>query len=407
MDAGVLIIGASHAGVTLAAVLRRQGYTSGITLLSEETTLPYERPPLSKLLLTPRLKQDILPTQFYAENAIDLRLGAFATSLDLSRSRVVLADGQSMGYDCLVLATGATVRQSALAPAGTEGVYYLRNYRDAIALDAKLRTVDSVVIIGGGWIGLEIASSARKEGLAVTLIERETRLLARVASRDLSLAVEAEHRRQGVEVVCGADLAGVASDRGTSRVITLVDGRSFRAGAVVVAIGATPRGELAVGAGIEYDAGIIVDSEGRTSAEGVFAIGDVTRRQAHGFTGHVRLESIPSSTEQAKRVAATIMRQDLPLGEVPFFWSDQFGMKIRLLGAAQAAASVVRKSPDGGPDTFVHMDAGRILGIEALTQGPDIQHGRRLIRDGVQVVATRVADGAQPLPDAVDEALHA
>jgi 3-phenylpropionate/trans-cinnamate dioxygenase ferredoxin reductase subunit len=392
----VLIIGAGHAGGTAAALLRQYGHADEIVLAGEERAPPYQRPPLSKAWLKGETDLDGLllrPESFYAEHGIELRLGVTATAIDAGAKTVTFADSAVETYDALILATGSTARKLAIPGADRPELLELRSLADAERLKAALGPGRRLAIIGGGYVGLEAAASARALGAEAVVVERMDRVLARVASHTLSDFFIRYHRRQGVEILTSAEVT--AFEDGGAR---LADGRLVEANAVLVGVGALACDQLALGAGLACQNGIVVDEAARTSDPAIWAIGDATFRPVpiHGGRRH-RLESVPNALEQAKQAAAAITGRPGPAPEVPWFWSDQYDLKLQIAGLPDGAdRQVVRGDPDPASDSpsfaVFHLQGDRVLCVEAVNAGPEFMAGRMLIGRGTPVDVARLAD---------------
>ncbi|MGW6199731.1 NAD(P)/FAD-dependent oxidoreductase [Kribbella sp. NPDC055110] len=379
MSPRVVIVGSGHAGTTLAALLRQGGHRGEIVMFGDEVDLPYHRPPLSKKF-TGDLEQWLRPAPFYAEQDIDLRLGERVVSIDRTARRVQASS--PCPYDVLVLATGARPRELPVSGAGVGGVAMLRTLEDARALRKHLVAERRVVIIGGGYIGLEVAAAARAQGVDVTIVEREDRVLARVASPELSAMLAAYHRERGTTIVTNAVVRRLTSRDRQVRAVVLDDGTAIPCEVVVVGVGAEPRDELAAGAGLVCERGIVVDECARTSDPAVFAIGDVTRRPVPGVDGAMRLESIPSATEQARQATAAILGLDPPSPEVPWFWSDQFDLKLKIAGVVQPGREVERRGdPSSGHFALYHRDeTGDVTAVETANAPAEFMAAKSLLR---------------------------
>lgn len=371
---GVIIIGAGQGGGTVAATLRQSGYQDPITLIGDEPYLPYQRPPLSKAFLKTNIAADALKLRaanYYAENQITLRLNERVTAIDPKAKTVITEKGDALAYDTLVLATGSLNRKLPVPGAESRGVFELRGQADAEALRTALGGACRVAIVGAGYVGLEVAASARVLGRDVTVIERESRVLARVASRALSSFVEAYHRDRGVEILTDASVSAfVNGERGEVIGITLADGRVVECDMAVVGIGALPADGLARAAGLACDNGVVVDDEARTSDPSIYAIGDMTNRRIAMYGNRrFRLESIPNAQEQAKQVAAAMTGKAPPPAEIPWFWSEQFDLKMQMAGLeSEFDDTVVRGRPEDGKFAFFHFKNGRVVAVESVNQ---------------------------------------
>lgn len=401
MSGGVIIIGGGQAGFQVATTLRQKGFSGPITLLAGENTPPYERPPLSKaFLLGERTAAELLlrPPAFYGERNIDLRLGVTASNIDREAGVVTTGEGEILAWDRLVLATGARARRLP-APAGClAGVHVLRGLEDARALAAELVPGRRLAILGGGYIGLEVASAARLRGLGVVVIEALDRLMARTASPPVAAALMRRHREQGVEFRLGARLAECSGEGGRLVGIRLEDGEGMVADALLVGIGAEPEDALARSAGLAVDGGILVDAAGRTSDPDIFAAGDCTRRRHPLAIEPVRIESVQNAVDQAKAVAAAILGEPASPEPVPWFWSDQYELKLQTAGLFAAGdTAVVRGDPEGPAFSVAHLRAGRLVAVESLGVPRDHVQSRKLIAAGACPDPERLADPDVPL----------
>ncbi|MFN4041146.1 MAG: NAD(P)/FAD-dependent oxidoreductase [Brevundimonas sp.] len=395
----VLIIGAGHAGGTAAALLRQHGHAGPIVLAGEEAAAPYQRPPLSKAWLKGEAGLDDLllrPESFYVEQAIDLRLGVTATAIDAAARTVAFSDGTTETYDVLVLATGSTARRLPVPGGDDPSLLELRTLKDAERLKALLGPGKRLAVVGGGYVGLEAAASARALGADAVVIERMDRVLARVASQTLSDFFTALHRAHGVEILTSAEAQSLEARSLEDGVVRLADGRTIQADAILVGIGAQSCDGLAATAGLACDNGVVVDEQARTSDPAIFAIGDVTNRPVpvHDGARH-RLESVPNALEQAKQAAAAIVGRPAPTPEVPWFWSDQYDVKLQIAGLPFGAdRQVVRGDPTAPGFAVFHLQGQRLLCVEAVNAPAEFMGGRLLIGKATPVDAERLADAA-------------
>ena len=390
----VLIIGAGHAGGSAAALLRQYGFEGEIVLAGEEAAAPYQRPPLSKAWLKGEAGlEDLLlrPESFYAEQGIDLRTGVTAAAIDATTKAVTFADGAVEAYDVLILATGSMARKLAIPGADRPDLLELRTLDDAGRLKAALAPGRRLAVVGGGYVGLEAAASARALGAEAVVIERMDRVLARVASEPLSAFFTALHRQHGVEILTGADVVGFESGG-----VRLADGTLIAADAVLVGVGGLAREALARTAGLACENGVVVDETARTSDPAIYAIGDVTHRPIpiHGGRMH-RLESVPNALEQARQAAAAIVGRAPPAAEVPWFWSDLYDVKIQIAGLPfDADRQVVRGDPASGAFAVFHLNGDRIVCVEAVNAPAEFMGGRMLIGKGTPVDERLLEDPA-------------
>ncbi|MDQ1155571.1 NAD(P)/FAD-dependent oxidoreductase [Brevundimonas sp. SORGH_AS_0993] len=393
----VLIIGAGHAGGSVAAFLRQYGHEGPIVLAGEEDAPPYQRPPLSKAWLKGEADLEALllrPLSFYAEQTIDFRPSTVAVAVDPAAKTVAFHDGSSETYDVLVLATGSTARKLPVPGGDHPDLLELRTLKDAERLKAVLGPGKRLAVVGGGYVGLEAAASARALGAEAVVIERAPRVLARVASETLSTFFTSQHRAHGVEILTGAEVVAVAPDG-----VTLTDGTEVQADAVLVGVGALACDGLARSAGLRCDDGVVVDDQARTSDPAIFAIGDMTRRPipVHGGVHH-RLESVPNALEQAKQAAAAIVGRAGPTPEVPWFWSDQYDVKLQIAGLPfDADRQVVRGDPTASGFAVFHLNGDRIVCVEAVNAPPEFMAGKQLIAKATPVDVDKLADTAMSM----------
>jgi 3-phenylpropionate/trans-cinnamate dioxygenase ferredoxin reductase subunit len=396
-QARVVIVGAGHAGGTAAALLRQYGHTGPITLIGEEPIAPYQRPPLSKAWLKGEADAESLalkPMSFYGEHDIDLRLAVCAKAIDPAAKTVRLNNGEAVSYDILILATGARARRLSLQGAELTGVLELRTAADAEGLKTILggggRTL---AIIGGGYIGLEAAASARALGAEVVVIEVLPRVLARVASEPLSEFFQAYHSARGVRFELGVGVAGFEGQGGHVTGVKLSDGRVIDCDAALVGVGAVPNEELAKDAGLACGNGVVVDLEARTSDPAIFAIGDVTNRPMPLYDRTHRLESVPNALEQAKQAACAIVGRPAPAGETPWFWSDQYDVKLQIAGVPfEADQILLRGDPSAAKFAVFHLKGDAVVAVEAVNAPPEFMMGKQLIAQRRAVARERLAD---------------
>ena len=395
--AHVVIVGAGHAGGTTAALLRQFGHAGPITLVGEELIAPYQRPPLSKAYLKSEADAEALklkPDEFYAEHDITLRLGTRAESIDPAAKFVSLKGGGEIPYDLLVLATGSSNRKLSIPGGAPHDLHELRSIADAEQLKNVLRPGKTLVIIGGGYIGLEAAASCRALGAGATIVELAPRVLARVACQELSSFFEAYHRSRGVEILTGAQVQEVLhGPDGHVSGVRLGDGRVLACDAILVGIGAMSCSQLAAEAGLLCENGVVVDEACRTSDPSIYAVGDVTWRPMPLYGRMHRLESVPNALEQSRQAACAITGRAAPAAETPWFWSDQYDLKLQIAGVPFDAEDIlVRGDPAAGKFAIFHMKADRILAVEAVNSPPEFMAGRQLIGAARPVDRARLAD---------------
>ncbi|MSP94636.1 MAG: pyridine nucleotide-disulfide oxidoreductase [Alphaproteobacteria bacterium] len=394
----IVIIGAGQAGAQAVASLRAEGFAGAITLVGDEPFPPYQRPPLSKAYLSGDYARERLflkPDSFYAESQCDLRLGVAAVDLDRKAKTVTLSDGAGLPYDRLLLATGTLVRKLPVPGAELPGVHYLRGIAEVDGLRPELVAGKRLAVIGGGYIGLEVAAVARKHGLDVTVIEAAGRVMARSASEPVSAFYEAEHRGHGVKFLLGAMAQGI---EGRARVTAVVTDRgSVAADAVLIGVGVVPDTSLAESAGLPCNNGIVVDEFAATADPDIFAAGDCTNHP--DFTGgRVRLESVQNAIDQAKHAAASMLGKGTAYCEVPWFWSDQYDLKLQIAGLARPGDVIVpRGDPASRKFSVFHLRGGTVAAVEAVNAAPDYIIGRKLIAARAQPAPERLADISIPI----------
>jgi len=396
---GIVIVGAGQAGVQTAEALRAGGFEGPITLLGDEPHGPYHRPPLSKAWLAGEMDAAQLvmrAPEMLARKNIELRTGVTVQRIDRAAKTVELADGSTLPYSGLVLATGATPRALPLPGADAPGVLPLRSRADASAIAERMGTCLEkalpIVVIGGGFIGLEVAATARKKGANVTVLEAAPRLLGRVLAPVLSDWYAELHRGHGVQLMLGAQVAAIEADASGVTGVKLADGTVLPACLVVVGIGVSANDQLAREAGLECDRGIVVDGCGRTSDRSIVAAGDCTaRRLADGSL--LRLESVQNATEQGKSAAAALLGQDRPFTATPWFWSDQYDKKLQMAGLSIGADTwAVRGDMASGSFSVYHFQGQRLLAVDSVNAAKDHLQARKLLDAGVSPTPGQAGD---------------
>jgi 3-phenylpropionate/trans-cinnamate dioxygenase ferredoxin reductase subunit len=381
----IVVVGASLAGIRAVEELRRRGFAGSVTVIGAEPHLPYDRPPLSKSLFKRSGPVPLLPEDFYAERDIDLRLGVEVVAIDRAARSIQMADQGTLGYDRLILATGAVARKLLVPGADLDRVYELRTLDDARRLEEQIGEGSRIAIVGGGWIGLEAAAAAIAAGHEPTVIEREDSLLARVASRELSELLTDVHRERGTRLITGVDVVALEGSDGGVGEVVLADGTRVACDHALIGIGAVADDALAAAAGLRCEGGVVVDENGATEDPRVYAIGDVSRRPLGRREGLFRLESIPSAQEQARRVVGRLLGAGANEPEVPWFWSDQFGLKIQIAGlVADADEAIVCGDLAQGPVAICHLSGRHLVCIEAVDATPWFNAGKGLIAAGGQ-----------------------
>jgi 3-phenylpropionate/trans-cinnamate dioxygenase ferredoxin reductase component len=395
--ARVVIVGAGHAGGSVAALLRQYGWTGPIVLIGAEPVPPYQHPPLSKAWLTGAddLANLLLrPANFYGSNGIELRVSTHVAELDRSGSKIILTNGEDIPYDHLILASGSSARALPVPGRDLAGVGKLRTLADAEWLKASLHPGARVAIIGAGYIGLEVAASARSLGADVVVVEREARVLARVASPPLSEFFQRRHMAAGVRMMFNASIEAFEGHHGRVSAVRLIDGSTIPCDVVLVGIGAAPNDALGRASGLACANGIVVDEAARTSDRAIYAIGDCTHRPLPLYDRTGRLESVPNALEQAKQAAADLCGRSPPAPEAPWFWSDQYDDRLQIAGLPfDVAETVVRNDPASGSLAIFHLtEDGTIQTVEAVNAPAEFMAGRMMIARRKRVLAARLAD---------------
>jgi 3-phenylpropionate/trans-cinnamate dioxygenase ferredoxin reductase subunit len=399
------IVGAGQAGGWAARTLRDQGFDGRIVVIGAEPHPPHERPPLSKSVLLGEKPAEIthlFPRSTYDQLSVELRLGTRATAIDPATKSIALNTGEHLRFDRLLLATGGYARPLAVPGADLPGVHLLRTIEDSLNIKAMLDGGGRLLVIGGGWIGLEVASAARKKGLDVVLVEALDRLCARAVARDMSAYLLDLHRDHGVDVRLGR---GVTSLEGAGRFerAHLSDGSTVEASAAVIGIGLVPETKLAATAGLAVDNGVIVDGFARTSHPDIFAAGDIANQPSPRLDRRIRLESWENAQNQAIAAAKAMLdRADQPYDELPWFWSDQHGVNLQLRGLPMTwDQAVERGRRDRPPHLTFYLSGERIVGTIGINAGRDMRFARRLMTANAPLAATKLADPGTRLQDLV------
>jgi 3-phenylpropionate/trans-cinnamate dioxygenase ferredoxin reductase subunit len=400
----VLIVGAGHAGAQAAIALRQAKFDGTIGVIGAEPDLPYERPPLSKEYLAGDKTFDrilIRPEAFWQERGVEMLLGHEVTSVDPAARTVTTAAGGSFGYEHLVWATGGSPRRLTCAGNDLAGVHTVRTRADADRMMGELAGVDQAVVIGGGYIGLEAAAVLAKFGKKVVLLEALDRVLARVAGEPLSRFYEGEHRAHGVDVRLGVAVDCILGDGTRATGVRLADGEVVPAQMVIVGIGIVPAVAPLLTAGAAGGNGVAVDAQCRTSLAGVFAIGDCALH-ANGFAdgAEIRLESVQNANDQATVVAKSITGQEASYNAVPWFWSNQYDLKLQTVGLSTGHdETVLRGDPATRSFSLIYLKQGRVIALDCVNAIKDYVQGRKLVEQRAQIAADRLADASVPLKE--------
>lgn len=395
-DQHCVIIGASHAAASMAATLRQEGWEGKITMVGEEQHPPYHRPPLSKAGLMggkDAASLAIRPRDFYDAQGIELRLGVRAEHIDREAQSVALSDGTSLAYSQLALMTGALPRRISLPGSDLDGVHYLRNIRDVDAIRAQLKPGKSAVIVGGGYIGLETAASLRSAGMQVTVLEAMSRVLQRVTAPEVSAFFTRVHEEEGVTVVTDTTVSAF-NGKDALTGVTCSDGREFAADIAIVGIGVVPDTVLAEAAGLEVSDGIVVDEFARTSDEHILAAGDCTYHYNPVYDRWLRLESVQNANEQARTAAKTVAGNPVAYHALPWFWSDQYDIKLQIAGLSAGYDDVVVRGDiaSGRSFSLFYLCGGRLVATDAINRPRDFMAAKRAVLDGCTPAPAALAD---------------
>lgn len=403
MNFEVLIVGAGQAGAAAAIQLRQQGCTGTIGMIGREPLPPYERPPLSKEYMLGDKEWErllIRPADFWVSKDIELLLSCDVVSLAPDKKLVRLQDGREIGYDKLIWATGGDPRRLDCPGADLAGVYGVRTRADVDAIVADLQQVDRVVIVGGGYIGLEAAAVLRKLGKQVTLLEVLPRVLARVAGEELAAFYEAEHRAHGVDLRTGS---GVIAIEGKDRVsgVRLIDGSVIECQLVIVGVGIIPAVGPLIAAGAASGNGVDVDEFCRTSLPDVYAIGDCAAHANRFADGAVmRLESVQNANDQATCAVKDIMGTSAPYQATPWFWSNQYDLRLQTVGLSTGHdTAVLRGDPATRSFSVIYLKQGKLIAVDAVNMVKDYVQARKLVEEGAAIAVDDLADTSRPLKE--------
>lgn len=392
----VVIVGAGHAGGNAAALLRQYGFEGRVVLVGEEPVPPYHRPPLSKTYLKGEADLERLwlkPRQFYDDQRIELKLGASAQALDCAGHTLALSDGTTLHYDKLILATGSTPRALTLPGHDLAGIVALRSLADADVLRERVKPGERLVVIGAGYIGLEAAAAARQLGHEVTVLEAAPRVLGRVTGETVSTFYENEHRAQGVDLRLNAKIEAFLGEHGKLTGVRLAGGEIVPATLALIGIGIMPNVALAQQAGIVCENGVQVDEDARTSNPDVFAIGDCASRPLTHYSRTGRLESVHNAVEQARLAASAIVGKARPACDAPWFWSDQYDLKLQTVGLHEGYdETVVRGDPAARRFAVYYLKNGALLAVDAVSSMPDFLFGKKLVGSGKQLDLAALRD---------------
>jgi 3-phenylpropionate/trans-cinnamate dioxygenase ferredoxin reductase subunit len=395
-----VIIGASHAGTQLALSLRQGGWSGRIVLVGDEPVSPYQKPPLSKSILSGAKSPEqipIRPVSVLEHAGIELMLGRRVEAIDRSTKTLTMDDGSTLAYDKLALTLGAYPATIPLTGADKHGVCYLRNLADVEQIRPHIGEGKSAVIVGGGYIGLEAGSVLRQTGMRVTVLEALPRVLQRVTAPVVSTFYERLHDEEGVRIVTSSLVTAIQGDKRVERVFC-ADGSEFDVDLVIIAVGVLPNTELAVRAGLKVEDGILVDEFARTSDPDILAAGDCTRHYNPIYRRRVRLESVQNAIDQAKTAASTLNGNPQPYHALPWFWSDQYDVKLQIAGLSQGYDNIVlRGNPEVGRSFAVfYFKRDHLLAVDAINRPGEFMVGKKLLLQGVAVDKAKLSDESVP-----------
>lgn len=404
MTERTVIAGAGHAAGQVVATLKQLKYAGQIVLVGDEDYLPYQRPPLSKKFLAGAMPAERLhfkPASFYDEPNIEIRLRTRITTIDRDNKSVHTEGGERISYDKLVLALGSRARRLRIDGADLAGVHYLRSIADVDDIRSELNHYRRTVIIGAGYIGLEVAAVMQQQGLDVTVVELADRVMSRVVSPEISDFYQIEHTNQGVKLRLST---GVSAFRGDKRIASVetTNGEQIPADFVVVGIGIVANTELAASAGLTVDNGIVVNDQCETSDPAVYAVGDCTAHPNAIYNRQLRLESVHNALEQAKTAAANICGKETHYSQVPWFWSDQYDLKLQIAGLSEGYDEIViRGNPADRSFACLYLKNGQLIATDAVNAPREFVQSKGLIASHTKIDPARLADADIPLQDAV------
>ena len=379
----VIIIGAGQAGLQSIVSLRQSGYPKEITLIGDEAYLPYQRPPLSKAYLSGKMERERLflkPESFFTDNNVTVKLATPVASIDAGAKSVTLESGESLAYEDLILATGSRPRRLDLAGRELANIFDLRGMADIDAMQPHFIAGEKIVVIGGGYIGLEAAAVAADMGLHVHVLEAAPRLLARVAEPEISAFYDRIHKARGVTIITQSRIEGFVGERDCVSGIQMADGSVIDADIVITGIGIVPNIELAQAAGLTLDNGIVVNDVGQTSDAHIYAAGDCTQHPNDVLGRKLRLESVPNAIEQGKAVASAICGAPKPYHQVPWFWSDQYDVKLQIAGLpTKIDQKVLRGDDTSNSFAWFYFSGDKLTGVTAVNRPAEFMAGRMLI----------------------------
>lgn len=401
--ANIVVVGCGQAGLQACISLRKFGHWGNIMMIGDEDLIPYQRPPLSKSYLQGKMEYEDLtfkPQDWFAENDIKLELNNPAKHIDRPNQSVTLQDETSIQYDKLIFATGARPRKLRDAQVDIQGIHELRSLKDVKEIKTDIQTSKHIVIVGAGYIGLETAAVLKQMGLNVTVLETAPRILARVTSPILSEFYFDLHKNNGVDILLETHIQKIQVQNKKLVSLALSNGRVIPADAMIVGIGVLPNIELAEEAGIECDNGIIVDELCQSSAPNIFAIGDCANRPLLNYARRGRLESVHNAIEQGKIVASTIMEQAPVKNDCPWFWSDQYDVKLQIAGLSNGYdKSIVRGNKEESSFAVYYLKDDRVIAVDAINSAADFLSGKKIILNNLNIDTSLLEDKSIPVKD--------
>lgn len=402
----MIIVGTGHAGGQAAVALRQQGFTGSILMIGEELHLPYERPPLSKEYFSgEKTFERILlrPEQFWKDKNIDLKLGQRVIQIDAQSHRILTQQNHEYHYGKLIWATGGKPRRLSCEGADLDGIHYIRNREDVDRINQELDRVQKCVVIGGGYIGLEAASALRKINRDVTLVEAQSRVLARVAGPIISDFYQQYHQQKGIEFYLGQGVDHLEGDQGRVHTVILANGTRIATDMVIVGIGLNPEINALIEAGAISSNGIETDRRCRTSLPDIFAIGDCANHENIFADGQrIRLESVQNANDQAMIVAKEILDKGEDYAAIPWFWSNQYDLKLQTIGLSIGYdQEVLRSEPDSGSFTVIYLRQGTIIALDCVNRPADFIQGKAIIQQSISIPTEQLSDHTLPFKELI------
>jgi len=398
----IAIVGAGHAAGQIIATLRQRKFDGRIVLIGDEPYLPYQRPPLSKKFLAGELPAERLyvkPAAFYDDAQIELHLSKRVSKIDRSTHQLTTTDNDEIAYDKLILSQGSRVRKVRVEGSELEGIHYLRGIADVEGIRAAVSTGARVVVVGAGYIGLEVAAVCRQRGLDVTVIEMADRVMSRVVSPQVSDFYQRTHSNHGVNILLSTGLTSFQGDGKVNSVITS-DGQALAADFVVVGVGILPNVELAESAGLDIDDGVVVNDQCQTSDPDIYAVGDCTSHPNAIYDTRLRLESVHNALEQAKTAASNICGVEMCYSQVPWFWSDQYDLKLQIAGLSQGYdKTILRGDPESASFSCLYLKDGVLIAVDAINAPKDFLQSKVLIAERARIDPQQLANSDVALKD--------